>query len=733
MNCQSCARLATDALQGVAGVRSVAVRLEQEQAEVVWQAEAVPAPAELVAAVTRAGFKGELLTVDAPPTDSTPRFQDTWLFNVVLGGAVLLPLLVGEWIFHAGTQRGFQWFAFLAALPVQILCGGRFYKGAWNQIKVGRSNMDTLVSLGSTTAFVFSVWGLLTGFHGHLYFMEAVAIITIISVGHWMEALASRKAASALQALLTLAPSVAHRVQPDGSTLAVPVRELLPGDTIALRPGDRVPTDGEVVSGASALDESMLTGESLPVEKTVGSTVYGGTLNSNGSLQVRVSATGEGTALAQIIAVVQRAQTSRASIQRLGDQVSSVFVPVVTLVALLTGLLWGLAPATASAWHQALAPYLWTMALPVTPLAAAFIHAAGVLIIACPCAMGLATPAAIMAGANAAARRGILIRDGVALEKSGTITAVLFDKTGTLTQGRMSVAEVCDLRPDQEAKPVIAALAAALARSSNHPVALAVAAAHAPAPMLLEDWREIRGAGIQAVWHPSTVRLGALHWLEAEGVELAAARAFVTHWTGQGASVLGLARDYQLLGVMALRDGIKDQAQVVVRQLQNNGKVVYLVTGDNRLAALAIARLAGIPEDHVFAEVRPEKKAGIVQELQGQGHKVAFVGDGINDAPALEQADLGVAISRASEVAREAADIILLKADLPAIPEALGLAQATLRTIRQNLFWAFFYNAVGIPLAALGFLNPILCAAAMGLSDLVVIGNALRLFRWRMR
>jgi Cu+-exporting ATPase len=429
---------------------------------------------------------------------------------------------------------------------------------------------------------------------------------------------------------------------------------------------------------------------------------------------------------------VQRAQSSRANIQRLGDRVSSVFVPVVVLVAIVAGLWWGLLPEQAHRVSQWLSGFLWTVHPPPNALAAGAISAAAVLIIACPCAMGLATPAAIMASANAAARRGILIRDGVALEKAGLVTAVLFDKTGTLTIGKPSVVQVRTFAGDEAAATN---LAASLAKHSNHPLSQAVArAGRADAP--LTDWEEVRGAGVQGKHRANTgtklVRLGSLRWLSDGGIDLSNGKTFIEEWSAQGATILGLTEEASLLALLALKDTVKPGANAVVGRLQRQGLRIYLVTGDNKLTAAGIAKQAGIPVDNVFAEVRPEQKAELVKKLQQQGQRVAFVGDGINDAPALEQADLGIAVARASDIAREAADIILLKSEIEAVPESLGLARATLRTIKQNLFWAFFYNALGIPLAALGFMSPVLCAAAMGVSDLVVIGNALRLRRWKL-
>jgi Cu+-exporting ATPase len=489
-----------------------------------------------------------------------------------------------------------------------------------------------------------------------------------------------------------------------------------------------VPVDGTVLEGESAVDEAMLTGESAPVDKKSGSQLFTGTVNVNGRLIVRVTATGEGTALAHIIAAVQRAQTSRANIQRLGDRISNVFVPIMVTVALAAGLWWGLAPESAMRVHAMLAHIFWQVQVP-QGIAAGFIIAAGVLIIACPCAMGLATPAAIMASANTAARRGILIRDGVALEKAGSITAVVFDKTGTLTTGSPAVVAMADMADGQEPAK---SLAAALARGSLHPISQAIAKI-SPEKMELARWQEIRGGGVSADFQGATIRLGSLPWLRESGVGIGSAQKFIDDWSKEGATVVGLASGIGLLGMFAVRDAVKPDAARVVEQLRRSGLKIFLVTGDNQQTAAAIARQAGIAPENIFAEVRPEQKADFIKKLQAQRERVAFVGDGINDAPALTQADLGIAVTRASDIAREAADIILLKSEIGAVPEALGLARATLRTIKQNLFWAFFYNALGVPLAALGFISPVWCAAAMGFSDLIVIGNALRLLRWRVK
>ncbi|MDB6029754.1 MAG: Cu+-exporting ATPase [Verrucomicrobiales bacterium] len=736
MSCGNCARHVGEALQSVPGVASARVTLEKNQASVRWAPSAPQNETALLHALAEAGYGGEIIQpLDAHGHDHAEHRSGAWKLNLIIGLAGMIPLMLGEWIFHWEAQNWFRWVSFVIATIVQVFAGAGFYRGAWNQFKARSSSMDTLVALGSTTAYAYSVWALFTGASTHLYFMEAASIITLISVGHWMEARMGTKASAALKDLLQLAPAKARLRNADGTLSEVAASELRIGDAVLLKPGDQVPTDGIVLDGGSSVDESMLTGESAPVDKDAGALLFGGTTNLDGQLTMKVTATGESTALSQVIAAVEKAQSSRANIQRLGDKVSNVFVPIVVVVAVAAGLWWGLAPGSARAVHDWLSQYLWQVHLHPGLWAAALIIPASVLIIACPCAMGLATPTAIMAGSNAAARRGILIRDGVALEKAGEVTAVLFDKTGTLTMGKPAVAEVKVLSTAY-ASEEITRLAAGLARPSNHPLSKAIAAVQ-PEGGNFFDWQEFRGSGVQGNHTVNggkqLLRLGSLRWLGESQVDLRTGHDFVETWTKQGATVLGLATEKELLAVIALRDTIKPGSKEVVAKLKRQGLRVYLVTGDNARTASMVAEQAGIDSANIRAEVRPEQKAAIVQELQSRGERVAFVGDGINDAPALEQADLGIAVSKASDIARAAADIILLNSEIEAVPESLGLARATLRTIKQNLFWAFFYNAVGIPLAALGFMSPVLCAAAMGFSDVIVIGNALRLRKWKLR
>lgn len=727
MTCANCARHVTEAIQSVPGVKIAAVSLGDNKAVVRWTgSKNVPAVTQ---AIKDAGYDATEVTGhgDSPG-------HKNWQPGLMLGIVVTAFLMAGEWIFQIGVEPWFPWTAFALAGAVQVFAGAPFYRGAWRQLKSGSSNMDTLVALGSTTAFAYSAWALLSGAGGHLYFMEAAAIITLISLGHWLEARVSERASSALKSLLQLAPQTARRLDPargQGREAAdpvqeIPVSELRIGDEILLRPGDRIPVDGIITEGESAVDESTLTGESNPVEKKSGGELFAGTANLNGRLVIRVTATGEETALAHVIASVQRAQNSRANIQRLGDRVSGVFVPIVIAIAIGVGLWWGLAPDSAGRVHATLEHFLWNAHAPMGA-AAGFIVAAAVLIIACPCAMGLATPIAVMAGANAAARRGILIRDGVALEKAGKISAIVFDKTGTLTSGKPKVAAVCEL---QRSRFTTQSLAAALARDSLHPISQAIAKLSAE-KIPLEGWREIRGAGIEAIVQNTVgkVRLGSLPWLAENGIGASEGEHFIIEWSAHGATIVGLAAEKKLLALLAVLDTVKPNAENVVKQLLQQGLKIFLVTGDNSQTAAGIAAQVRIPSQNVLAEVRPQQKAEFVKKLQSDGQRVAFVGDGINDAPALSQADLGIAVSRASDIAREAADIVMLKSDIAGVPEALDLSRATLRTIKQNLFWAFFYNSLGVPLASLGFVSPVLCAAAMGASDLIVIGNALRLLR----
>ena len=740
MTCQNCARHAAEALNDVSGVERVRLQLEPGSAEVFWATDQESDISKLEKALEDVGFQcAQIAPAEAHP-NSRPgksRFSG-WGLNLFLGGPVLILMMLGEWGMELGTSSNYRTFSFLFASLILFVAGSRFYRGAWQQLKKGRSNMDTLVSIGASSAYLFSIWGWISGKMVHLYFMETVGILTLISLGHWMEAKVSAKASSTLKSLMQLAPQRARRQQANGAFEEIDVSELYQGDLMEVRPGDQIPTDGNIVEGKSSVDESMLTGESMPVDKSAGNKVYGATQNGQGRLLVRVVGLGEDTALARIIQVVEHAQNSRANIQRIGDKVSSVFVPVVVMLALITLSGWFFWPSGMQHISELIQPLLWSAHATESVLAAAVLHSVAVLIVACPCAMGLATPAAIMAGTNAAAARGILIRDGEALEKSGTITCLAFDKTGTLTQGKPEVAAFESFNESVDFDHV-KKMTASLSAKSNHPLSRAIASmewAEGGADIDWNDWTEHSGFGVQASRssddesaQDDLVRLGSLNWLRDQGVALGASDAFQKRWMEQGATIVGFSVNQNLMALIALKDLIKPKAFKVLERLRSKGWAIHMVTGDHKRTASAIASELGIEDSHIHAEVKPEQKATIIRDLQDRGERVAFIGDGINDAPALEQADLGIAVSRASDIAREASDMVLLKADIDAIPEALNLAKSTLRTIKQNLFWAFFYNAAAIPLAMFGFMSPLLCAAAMGFSDVLVIGNSLRL-RW---
>jgi Cu+-exporting ATPase len=742
MTCGNCVRKVTAALLSVPGVQSATA--DAESGRTIVSAGTGVKPESLIKAVVQAGYGARL----ASPASGEPEVESTtpWRWALLLGLPTMVSLMVAEWGFGWGMQPVYHWVAFAFALPVQILVGGSFYLGAWRQARVGESSMDTLVALGSSAAFGYSLWGLLTAAHGHLYFMEAVSILTLVGVGHWLEARLSRQAAGTLRSLLELAPTEARRWTAQGET-PTPIRSLVVGDLIVLKPGDRVPVDAIVTDGTSAIDESMLTGEPMPVQKRPGDALYAGTLNQNGRMIARITATGESTSLAQIIAAVRRAQSSRAQIQRLADRISQVFVPVVVVLALLTGLGWAFAFPWLTTVHDQLAPWLWPTHPAEGPATAAWMGLTAVLIVACPCAMGLATPVALMAGLNAAAKQGILVRDALALEKSGRVTTILLDKTGTLTEGHPALAALNDCR-EPNAEPLLLPLAYAMATPSQHPLSRALSGAlnvesslstspfrfRWAAPPEMATWVEHPGQGIEATTRDGGISpwyLGSVSWMTDLGVDLKPLTEFRTNEEARGATVLVLARDRKALLGFSFLDSARSGAADLIRALRADGLKVRMLTGDQASAAIEMGRQLGLEPDEIHAGVRPEGKAAVIRDLQQSGARVAFVGDGLNDGPALAQADLGIAVSRATDVAREAADIVLLRADLTAVPVALALARSTLRVIRQNLFWAFFYNAAAIPLAMLGFMSPIVCALTMGLSDVVVVGNALRLLRRR--
>ncbi|GIW12757.1 MAG: copper-exporting P-type ATPase A [Tepidiforma sp.] len=707
MTCASCVRRVERALSRVEGVETASVNFASETARVTLGA---PVPVEaLIEAVEKAGYRAAPVTA-AERRNPAEHARDTLVQLIVASvfavPAILLAMAMDIAGLHLfGNPTLHAWAVLVLATPVQFGLGWRFYRGSWASLRQLNPNMDVLVALGTSVAYLYSAWVVIAGRHDtHMYFDVSVAVLLFISMGKYFEDTSKGAASQAIRALLAQAPARATVLR-DGNEVEVPVEELRVGDRFVVRPGQRVPVDGVIIEGSTAIDESMLTGESIPVERKTGDRVLGGTVNQFGAIVVEATAVGADAALQRLVQLVEEAQGSKAPVQKLVDRVAAVFVPAVIVVAAATFAAWGL---LAGDWQQGMTA------------------AVAVLVVACPCALGLATPTAIMVGSGLGASRGILIRNAEVLERTGRIDVIVLDKTGTLTEGRPQVTAVVPLgnwRRDELLK-----LAASAEMPSEHPLSRAIVDAAVDTGLALMQparFEALAARGIQAMVDGRLVQVGNLAMYRDLGYPTEQLEPQVQELEARGKTVVAVAVDGTLAGLLGLSDALKPNARRAVSALEALGLRVVMLTGDNPQAARAAAVSAGI--DEWRAGVRPEDKLEFVRELQSQGFAVAMAGDGINDAPALAQADIGIAMSNGTDVAIESGDITLLHGDVAKIAEAIALSRETLRTIRQNLAWAFGYNVVALPVAALGLLNPLFAGAAMAMSSVSVMANSLRL------
>lgn len=718
MHCASCALSIEKALKEADGVVSANVNFASETASIRYNPEETSVPV-LRKAVEKAGFQAISRDTGAVDREKQAREREArnLRFMVIFSFVLAIPTFIFSMVSPFDMMTT-SWIMLGLATPVQFFIGLQFYIGAFKALRNGRANMDTLIALGTSAAYIYSVLVVVGVFSGATYFDSAALIISIILLGRWFEARAKGRTSEAIKKLIGLQARTATVILNDKET-QIPIDEVEAGNIVAVRPGEKVPVDGVVIEGSSAVDESMLTGESIPVEKKSGDEVIGATLNKSGYFKFRATKVGKDTALAQIIRLVEMAQGSKAPIQRLADTVAGVFVPAVLGIAVVTFLAW---------FFPGGQPFIFALT--------AFI---AVLVIACPCALGLATPTAIMVGTGKGAQNGILFKSAEALEQAYRVRTVVFDKTGTLTQGKPVVTDTLSVNGLTQNE--LLRLAASVEKGSEHPLGMAIVEAAGDGQgrlSALEDFEALSGRGVRAKIDGKEVLLGNRLLMQDKNIATGPLEDKVSELENGGKTVMLMAIGNQLIGIIAVADTLKENAQEAVSQLQEMGIETVMITGDNHRTAMAIAQKAGIRE--VLAEVLPQDKAREVRKWQEKSLVTAMVGDGINDAPALAQADIGIALGSGTDVAVETGDIVLVKDDLRDVVEAIKLSRYTIRKIRQNLFWAFFYNIIGIPIAAgvlfpfTGLLlNPVIAAAAMGFSSVSVVSNSLLMNRYRTK
>ncbi len=709
MSCAACSTRVEKALNELEGVIKANVNLATNKATVEYDGEDTT-KVELIEVVEKVGYKAHENVEDKEDYEKIEREKEIkslkmlFIFSAILS----LPLFSAMFIHMAGVETILTngYVQMVLATPVQFIIGYRFYKGAYRSLRGGSANMDVLVAMGTSVAYFYSVYNVISGIRQY-YFESSAVIITLILLGKMLEAIAKGKTSAAIKKLMGLRAKTA-RVIRNNEELDINIDEVLEGDVVVVRPGEKIPVDGIVIEGTSSVDESMLTGESIPVHKEKNDEVIGSTINKNGVLKFKATKVGKDTALAQIIKLVEEAQGSKAPVQRLADKISGVFVPIVVGISILTFLVWYFGKGQ---------------------LTNALINSVSVLVIACPCALGLATPTAIMVGTGKGAETGILIKGGEYLERAHKVNAIVFDKTGTITKGEPEVTDVISFNNTEEH---ILMLAASSEKNSEHPLGEAIIKKAEEQNIVLSEAKKfeaIPGHGIYSIINGQEIYLGNRKLMNDKSITIKNNEK-ISELEKEGKTVAILSVNNEAKGLIAIADTVKEDSKVAIKELKDMGLDVYMITGDNERTANAIANQVGI--DNIVAEVLPEHKAENIQKIKDQNKNVAMVGDGINDAPALAAADIGFAMGTGTDVAMEAADITLIKGYLKDVVLAIRLSKKTMKTIKQNLFWAFFYNVLGIPLASLGFLNPMIAGAAMSFSSVSVVTNSLRLKRFKL-